>query len=470
MPALTTSAATQNVVIDDRRLALPVKLFLLGIFLPIGFSIGPLQLNIVRLILMVMAVPLFFQLLSGRFGRMLPVDYFFIAHVAWMSIALSVNNPDQVVQQAGSVGLEFLGGYLLGRAYIRTRRQFMTFCQMAIWAIVLLLPLWIIETQTGRSLIIDMINRLPGVSSFAIMNTDVRLGLERVQGPFPHPISFGLFCSLMVPICFFAFRQSMSTGKRLLLATLVFLSAFLGLSAGVLMALTLQMGLIIWYLLLRNVTGRWLILTGLFVLIYIIVDLLSNRDPIRVFITYMTFSPESGYWRLTIFDWGWMNIFGSAENGIPPAPIFGIGLNDWIRPVWMVSPSVDNFWLLTTMRYGVPGFLFLVIGFFWAVWAVGRKNLEGDEELLDIRRAWVFVFVGMSVTLTTVHIWFTLYSFVFFFLGGGIWLLSAQPRSAKETNCDEAVQTAERATRYSRFPVRSVAYTTDKARAGRLPF
>ena len=50
--------------------------------------------------------------------------------------------------------------------------------------------------------------------------------------------------------------------------------------------------------------------------------------------TYFTFSTTSAYNRIIIFE------YGSAE--VMRNPIFGIGLGDWIRPVWM-SDSMDNF-------------------------------------------------------------------------------------------------------------------------------
>jgi hypothetical protein len=440
----------------DGRLALPVKLFLLSIFLPVAFQLGPLFMNGVRLVLLIVSVPLFFQLLAGRFGKPHLVDYMFFAHVIWMAVALGVNNPDRMVQQVGSVGLEFFGGYLLGRAFIRNRAQFLALCRFVVWGIVLLLPLSLMESQTGRPVIVDFLRSLPGITSYREVNAGTRLGLERVQGTFAHPIHFGLFCSMMLPICFFAFRHSMSNARRLTLTGLVFLSSFLGLSAGVMLAMVAQVGLISWYLALRNVQRKWLVLTLCILTVYLVVDLISTRDPIRVFITYATFSPHTGYWRTIIFDWGWMNIFGSAENNIPPAPLFGIGLNDWVRPSFMHSGSMDNFWLLTGVRYGVPGFLTLAIGYFWTLWQAGqRTDLDGDPELLDIRRAWIFVFAGLTLTLTTVHIWTSIYAYVFFFFGAGVWLLTAQPQGADTGETADMAQADMRARRYSRFPTRS---------------
>jgi hypothetical protein len=158
---------------------------------------------------------------------------------------------------------------------------------------------------------------------------------------------------------------------------------------------------------------------GLFALAYVVVDLMSNRTPLKVFMTYATFSAHNAYWRSIIFEWGMKNVWAN--------PLFGIGLNDWVRPHYMNSGSMDNFWLVMAVRYGIPGFLLLTIGYVISTAKVMRRNFDTDMRLTLFRRAWVFSVLGLSFTLCTVHVWTNLYSFVFFFFGAGIWLITAEP-------------------------------------------
>ncbi len=314
-----------------------------------------------------------------------------------------------------------------------------------------MLPLTLLESQTGRPYIVELIRSIPGISRHGVVSAEKRLGLHRVQGSFSHPIHFGLFCSTAVSLAFFIWKNRVSDALRWMLVVLVFASAFLGLSAGVMMALVSQVGLIIWYQVFRKVDFKWMLLTGLLALLYIAVDIASTRTPIRVFLTYGTFSPHTAYWRTIIFDWGMMNIFGSQENNIPPAPWFGIGLKDWVRPPYMYSGSMDNFWLLTGVRYGVPGFAFLAVGYFMTLWKIGqRQDFNGDEELLNMRRAWMIVFVGLTLTLCTVHVWTTIYAYVFFLFGTGVWMLST-PVGQDQTPVAAEEADADRRLRYSRF-------------------
>ena len=125
--------------------------------------------------------------------------------------------------------------------------------------------------------------------------------------------------------------------------------------------------------------------------------------------------------RILIFE------YGTAE--VARHPIFGIGLGEWERPPWM-SDSMDNFWLATAVRYGLPALLFLLALLFGLVWSVGqRKNLPPDWK--RARHAWAFTLFGITVAAATVHLWNALFVLFFFLLGSGAWLLDAKPEQKR---------------------------------------
>ena len=171
-----------------------------------------------------------------------------------------------------------------------------------------------------------------------------------------------------------------------------------------------------WAMMMPRSPSRWIILTGVIAVGYVVIDLLSNRTPIDVFMTYATFSPSNAYWRKMIFDWGILNVWAN--------PFFGIGLNDWFRPWYMFSNSVDNFWLLTAMRYGIPGFLLLALGVFLPICSIASRKIEKTSLNWQFRRAWIFTFVGLVLTLCTVDVWASANSYVAFLFGSGMWFLS----------------------------------------------
>lgn len=438
------------------RLAWPVRLYLLTAVLPIWFNLGPLALSTMRVLLIALLIPLLARLFSGKMGRILPTDILFILYSVWTVISLAINNPTHVIEFAGSTNVEFLGGYLLARAYIRDRGDFAALCRWLTFLTVATVPLAIIESLTREPVLLEFIRNLPGMDTFKRVYADPRWGLFRAQTVFAHPIHYGLFCSVVFPLSYIALKGTVSGVWRIGASGAILLGTFLSLSSGAFLSMILQLGIILWAAVFARVKARWKILLALFVFLYVLVDLLSNRTPMRVFMSYATFSAYTAFWRGLIFEYGMQNVWAN--------PILGLGLNDWERPAFMVTGSVDNFWLLTAMRYGIPGFLTLVIGYFLPLWQIGRRDFDADQVLWRQRRAWSFTFASLSFTLATVAIWSSLYSFVFFMFGAGVWLLTAQPEDGNEKQADDAARPAgpsharsDIPGRYTRFPPGTVA-------------
>jgi hypothetical protein len=199
------------------------------------------------------------------------------------------------------------------------------------------------------------------------------------------------------------------------------LATFMSASGGPYVVLMMQGFVAAWERVLGKVQGRWAALFTLFGLTYVGIDLFSTKTPFHVFVNYFTFSKQSAYNRILIFE------YGTAE--VARHPVFGIGLGDWERPVWM-SDSMDNFWLVTAVRYGVPAFLLLLGLLLGILWKAGqRKNLP--PEWRRARHAWAFTLFGITVAAATVHLWNALFVLFLFLIGSGAWLLDAQPGRAR---------------------------------------
>lgn len=415
----------------DSKLPLIVKLYFVAIFLPVEFNIGSLMMSGVRTVLLVAFIPMCIRLLTGKCGRLIWTDLLFFLFCPWNIYTLHLNNPDQAISFGGSVALEFFGGYMLGRTYIRTPEAFAGMCKALFIVVVLTIPFAIFESQTGRALIPETLNKIPGIYSLVdFYNEDagIRMGLERSQAIFEHPIHYGLFCSTAFSLAYVGFKGIYSTWFRYLVSFLVTVGVFLSLSSGAMLPMILHFGLIFWAWALNKVRSRWVILMVLTALAYEVVDLLSNRGPIQVFLSYATFSPHNAYWRVLIFEWGMKNVWLH--------PMYGLGLNEWIRPWFMHGTSVDNFFLLNAMRYGIPGFLLMAIGWALPIWSISWHKLEEGTVTWNFRRAWVITLIGLVLTLCTVDVWAAVYSYVAFLFGAGVWFLSvdqALPQSTGET-------------------------------------
>src|SRR4051812_170533 len=114
--------------------------------------------------------------------------------------------------------------------------------------------------------------------------------------------------------------------------------------------------------------------------------------------------------------------YGSAS--VLNNPLFGVGFGDWARASWMPS-SVDMFWLLNAMRFGLPAGLLMLSAFFMLFLAVSfRKGL--DDRLNACRTAYLIVMASFFVVGWTVHFWGEAYNWFLFLLGSGAWLLDVR--------------------------------------------
>jgi O-antigen ligase len=171
--------------------------------------------------------------------------------------------------------------------------------------------------------------------------------------------------------------------------------------------------LIGWDKITRRIPHRWAILFGLFFATYVTVDLLSNRSPAEVFISYLTFNQKNSYNRVHIWH------FGIAE--ILRHPFFGIGFNEWQR-LWYMSTSMDNFWLQKAVRYGIPTFGFLAAALIALCASIARLRLR-EKELQNCRLGWFISFTGMAIAGATVNYWNAVYCLFMFLIGSGVWML-----------------------------------------------
>ncbi|MEL7184423.1 MAG: O-antigen ligase domain-containing protein, partial [Pseudomonadota bacterium] len=116
----------------------------------------------------------------------------------------------------------------------------------------------------------------------------------------------------------------------------------------------------------------------------------------------------------------------------------------------------DNFWLVNAVRYGIPGFLLIAAGWVWAIARIIRRPFNADRRVMLIRRAYVFTFIGLTLTLCTVHVWTNIFSFVFFVFGAGAWLVH-WPTDARDTVAKTPAADPRPGLAYTRFPARATA-------------
>lgn len=406
-----------------------VALLLITLAFPTEFSfyIGMLRLTPYRIILLFSFIPCIMHLISGRAGQVTTIDWLIITHIIWSYIVIGYHHGGATAAQSGGIRmLEVAGAYMVARTYIKDERTYHGTISVTLLILTILAPFVIIESITGLHVIKEISSRIMG-SGFST-SIDRRFGLTRAFGPFDHPILLGVFAASalgLVRIRSWPHLGLPKTSRRLPTLTIA-ATATASLSSGALAALIIQAGLLIWEKLTRKIAGRWRILSGVLFIVYMAVDTLSNRSGYHVFLHYLTFSAHTAYNRIIIFRHGMQDVWAN--------PILGIGFNVWSKPSWMHSDSMDNFWLVQAVTFGLPGFFTVALA---VILSLSACWADLPPRLTRLRMGWAISIIGLIVAACTVHFWNNLFVYFFFLIGAGSWFLQVRripPVTAQENH------------------------------------
>lgn len=406
-PALTNPAVLRSVPFWP-------GILLITLFVPTEFSfaVGSLRLTPYRVVLLLSFLPCLMRLLSGRAGPIRSIDLIIALHLVWSYLVFAYHHGASGLESGGIRMLEMGGAYLIARTCVLNKNDFRGCFALLGVLLCLLAPLVLIESLTGHHFIKNAAAVLTGNS--LTQGMEPRSGFYRAYGPFDHPILLGVFAATALSVLW---RASSSLKDRAPLwrhpVIAAVLAALTSVSAGALAALGTQFALLLWERKTGHIRRRWLLFFGLLATLYFVVDSVSNRSGMHVFLHYLTFSGHTAHYRIAIFDWGLINVW---QN-----PLLGIGFHDWLRPGWMYSASIDNLWLLQAMTFGIPGFVTFIAPF-GVLLASGWRGLAAD--IKPLRSGWAISLIGMMVAGCTVHFWNNLFVYAFFFLGAGVWFLN----------------------------------------------
>lgn len=402
--------------ITDKQTWIP-SLFLITLIIPFIIYVGSARLSIYRIFILILFLPCFLAWLRNDLGGRLLPDYMLFIYSLWATISISlIHGFENSIEPSGILIAETMGPYLIARKYIRSRSNFYSAVNTLSICVITMIPFAMFESLTATPILLDIFQNF--ISVYPNVTMQPRLGFDRAQVVFEHPILFGVFCAS-------AFSLTYYTLKNKFRAILVALATFFSLSAGALISLTLQIGLILWDICTKKIKNRWNIFAFLTIISYIFVDLLSNRSPVQVFISYLTFNVGNAYNRVLIWRYGTASV---AEH-----PIFGIGFNEWDRAFWM-STSMDNFWLVIMVRHGLPAFALFAGAALLILIRLGRLQIN-DPNVACCRTGLLISIAGLSISACTCHFWNATYCLFIFLLGSGMWILEgkASAKAVKPT-------------------------------------
>lgn len=411
--------------------------FVFSLIIPVTVKLSGFDLPVYRMVLIGLFFPSLFRWLTGKAGRKTMADFCILLLAIWVGLSfVSLHGVSLTWQTVGFHTLELVGAYMIGRSFIRTPADFAKISKILVIICVVLLPFAIYEALTETNLVIKFWKYVG--PTYRDIDHEVRLGLDRVQGPFQHPIHFGVYGGSLIGLAYFVATYDAQMGKRILVTFLVVFTAFFSLSSGPLAAMVAQLGMIFWGFVFRNSQRRWWYLCAALVALYIAIDIQSNRTPFEVMISYLALNSQTGFGRILIFQYGLQN---AMDN-----PVFGLGFNDWVRPGWL-TPSIDMFWMVYAVTNGPLAGILQLASFFFVFFAVVRNKIT-NTRVRHFRLGWAISMLGMFMAGWMVHFWKVPFVYYCFLLGAGAWLADYTDTDDEE---QPAVEGKRNQIQYTRF-------------------
>ena len=153
--------------------------------------------------LLVFLVPAFLYWLQHQ-PRVIGLDVFMLLYIFWIAVAIYHNHGMSRMVYIINQTVTLLGSYMLGRVLVRNADDYRRMFTILFWIMVFLFPFALVELVLKLNLL-GKIFGLPGSSGSG--PGGIRLGMRRVSSVFPHPILFGVFCSIMVSNFFYVFSE-----------------------------------------------------------------------------------------------------------------------------------------------------------------------------------------------------------------------------------------------------------------------
>ena len=386
---------------------LKLKLLLFLVILPkqFNFSLGFISLSPFRLFLIVFLPWLLFSLFSKKKFRWRSVDTIVVLISLWPIISLPINSGFfESIESGGIYFLEVFFPYFLTRQTITNYEKLNILTKYFLLIISFVAVVALPELITGKYYVHDFLDSIFGTIS--VQPGGRRFGLWRSTGMTDHPIVLGAVCSIGFIL---SLGLMMKRRKYAYYTGVSFLGVIASVSSAPLLAMVSQFCLFLWARLMKMSRLKWVILVIILIVIYISIDILSNRTPLKVMFSYLLFNPHNGYVRYYM----WVNSIFLINQSLTSG-IFGYGLQsvpfDLIENLFfsrLMSVSVDSFWLVNLLRYGwvMFGLWVLLVFNVMRQSRLQYKKIKGDIFQKIISESWLILVISFTLISLSVDLW-----------------------------------------------------------------
>lgn len=378
-----------------------------------NLQIGDTTLPPYRFILIPSVLYMVFAASRGgiKFGF---VDATIVLATFWVCLALFMTTDSAGAFKASvAQTTDIAVAYFFGRFTLRSLRDLRFFLILLAPGLALVGALMMAEAFLHRRIIYDLATAVTG-RSFPF-RMDARLGLFRAFGPFPHPILAGLFMSSFLPL----FMLSGLRGWPKIAGVFASFCAFFSLSSAALLGLVVGLVFITYDWLserIQNLSWRvFLFFSAMFVLV---AELATSAGTFGLVMRFASLNSVSAYNRVLIWDHG--------TRSVANYPWFGIGYAEWDRPSYM-SSSMDHFWLLMAVRFGIIPAVLIAVATILAVVLLMRSSIAGGNHT-DRRfvRGVAISLAVFGIGIVSVALWQSAHIWFFMLIGLAVSVAHAQ--------------------------------------------
>lgn len=351
---------------------------------------------------------------ATRRFRLLYTDIVIILATAWICLAMFVNTGGVEALTASIANLcDILFAYLFARIALQTPRDLRLLLVLAAPGIAMLGASLLVESVTKVHWVQQIVSSVTG--NPVRIRSEFRMGLLRASGPFSHQILAGVFLASFLPL----YMLSGLRGWPKKLGSISPWLSFFSLSSAAIIALGMGGALLIYeWLSKRFAQLTWRLAMVLLGLPYILLEVLSPINAFSLVTRYASLDSGTGYFRMAIWEYG--------SRNVAKYPWFGIGYREYERPAWMVTTSVDHYWLFLGIRFGAIVPLLLILAVILAVFSASRASMVGPPADRALLRGLAMSVAVLAICAISVAFWHAIQIWFYFILAVSVTLSSRQ--------------------------------------------
>jgi hypothetical protein len=391
-------------------------LFVISIFIPVEFHylVGSLRIEAYRVVL---GLALLYSLLNIKalLEKADLIDILLFLFIVLAAASLVYNHGIQKgIESSGILAIEILGAFYLARGLITTPKRYYRINMLFVSILAVLVIVSVYEALAQHRILHEWAKNITGHDSLnwkLYTHYYVRFGVMRTTNLFAHPILYGTIGAMFFPfiILLLIYRYKIT---NLLKALALLVGMISTLSSAPLLSVAFQGMTAVLAQYWMGAKRLWMAVAFFAFSAFLIIEALSNRGFFAILISYLTFNPVTGYYRMLQWEYSMDDI---ANN-----PVFGIGLHDWTRPEWMNS-SIDSFWLLMTMQHGVFAGFILLFCSLYAVFHILNDLHKHHPATRWMVKSWILAFMSLILIGFTVDYFGKIQPLFFFVLGSIGW-------------------------------------------------